>query len=665
MADTTETPPSRKVGLTEGVNRPVFLWSAGITLLFVLSGVIAPEASAATFAAVQSWIVTELGWIYLLAVAIFLMLMLYLGVSSYGNIKLGPNHSEPDFSYPAWFSMLFAAGMGIGLVFFGVAEPVNHFTKPPVGDPATAAAARTAMEISYFHWGLHAWAVYAVIGLSLAYFSYRHGLPLTMRSALYPIIGDRIYGPIGNAVDIFAVIGTLFGVATSLGLGVLQVNAGFAHVLGWPMDFWVQLPLIVVITGMATISVATGLDKGIKFLSNLNMFMAIALMAFVFIMGPTTFLLRAFVQNLGTYLDNFVLRTFYMYAYAPNEQPAEWLGDWTLFYWGWWIAWSPFVGMFIARISRGRTIRQFILGVLLVPAGFSFAWMTVFGDTALAMHLTGQTTAVSDAVAKDVTLALFVFLEQFPAGVYVSWFAMALIVFFFVTGADSSALVIDTLTSGGRDDGPVARRVFWAITGGVIGAVLLAAGGLDALQTASIAGALPFTFVMLLMCWGLFQGLRREGVRQNALVQSLRPRKSVSWQRQLHGIISYPRKSEVAKFLAEVATPALEDVVAELNKRSLEAEIHHDDNRLKMIVTPGGEEEFSYGIRIRPYDMPSYSFIESQSNRQSADKYYRAEVFLSDGGQDYDVMGLTREELIQDVLAQYDRHFQYLHAVRA
>ncbi|MGV1872280.1 BCCT family transporter [Agrobacterium rosae] len=661
-----QTPEVRKrVGLTEGVNKPVFIWSVALTLIFVIAGVVAPEGSAAFFSSMQSWIVAELGWVYLLSVAIFLMFMLYLGFSSHGKIKLGPNHSEPDYSYGAWFSMLFAAGMGIGLVFFGVAEPVKHFTAPPVGDPATIEAARTAMEISYFHWGLHAWAVYAVIGLSLAYFSFRHGLPLTMRSALYPLIGDRIYGPIGNAVDIFAVIGTLFGVATSLGLGVLQVNAGFNHVLGWPISFWIQLPLIVVITGMATVSVATGLDKGIKFLSNLNMLMAVALMLFVFVMGPTTFLLRAFVQNLGAYLDQFVLRTFYMYAYAPNQGPADWLGDWTLFYWGWWIAWSPFVGMFIARISRGRTIREFIAGVLLVPTGFSFAWMTVFGDTALSMHLTGATTAVSEAVANDVTLALFVFLEQFPLGVYVSWFAMALIVFFFVTGADSSALVIDTLTSGGREDGPTARRVFWAIVSGIIGAILLSTGGLDALQTASIAGALPFTFVMLLMCWGLWKGLQREGLRQNALVQSLRPRQSASWQRQLQGILNHPGKAETERFLQETATPALEAVALELEKRSLTSKLDKEADRIKLTVTPGEAEEFIYGIRMRRYETPGYSFFESQSNRQKAEYYYRAEVLLADGGQDYDVMGFTKEELIQDVLLQYDRHFQYLHAIRA
>ncbi|MBC9178496.1 BCCT family transporter [Pseudoroseomonas ludipueritiae] len=662
MSATSDPSPAPRKGLMEGVNRPVFFWAAGITAVFVLAGIVAPGASAAFFSTLQAWIVADFGWFYLLSVAIFLLFMLLLGFTGHGRVKLGPNHSEPDYSYGAWFSMLFAAGMGIGLVFFGVAEPIKHFTTPPVGDPATVEAARTAMQISYFHWGLHAWAVYAVIGLSLAYFSYRHGLPLTMRSALYPIIGERIHGPIGHAVDIFATIGTLFGVATSLGLGVLQVNAGFNHVMGWPIAFWVQLPLIAVITAMATISVATGLDKGIKFLSNLNMVMASALMLFIFVVGPTTFLLRAFVQNLGAYLDQFILRTFYMYAYAPNDVPAEWLGDWTLFYWGWWVAWSPFVGMFIARISRGRTIREFVMGVLLVPAGFSFAWMTVFGDAAIFLHLYQGNTAVSDAVARDVTLALFVFLEQYPLGTYVSWFAMALIVFFFVTGADSSALVIDTITSGGREDGPVWRRVFWAILGGVIAAVLLSTGGLDALQTASIASALPFTMVMLVMCWGLWRGLQREGLRQDALAQSLRPRQGLSWQRQLHGILAHPRRPEAERFLRDTAQPVLEAVAAELRQRGLEAEVTVREDRLHLTAMPGSPEEFQYGVRLRRYETPSYAYMEREKDHEH---FFRAEVFLETGGQDYDVMGFTRDELMQDVLQQYDRHFQYLHAVRA
>ncbi|MFC4168098.1 BCCT family transporter [Teichococcus aestuarii] len=640
----------------------VFIGSAALTLAFVLFGALAPDAAGATFGAVQGWITADLGWFYLLTVAVFLLFVIYLAISRHGLVRLGPNHSEPDFSYASWFAMLFSAGMGIGLVFFGVAEPVTHFMAPPEGEPATIAAARAAMRLSYFHWGLHAWAIYAVVGLALAYFSFRHGLPLTVRSALYPLVGDRIHGPIGHAVDIFAVIGTMFGVATSLGLGALQVNAGLSHVLGVPVGFGVQVLLIAGITALATLSVASGLDKGIKLLSNGNLIMAAALMLFVFVVGPTTFLLRTFVQNLGGYIDQFALRTFHMYAYDPNS----WLGDWTLFYWGWWIAWSPFVGMFIARISRGRTIREFVLGVLLVPTGFTFAWMTVFGDSALWLHLNGVTTAVSTAVQNDVTLALFVFLEQFPLATLSSWLAMVLIVTFFITSADSAALVVSTITAGGRTDVPLWQRIFWAVSSGVIAAVLLASGeGLRALQTAAIASALPFAVVMLLICYGLLRGLQREGLRQDALAQNLPPRQGRSWQRQLQGILSHPSQAEVARFLDEVAAPALRAVAEELRGRGLSAELEAREGRLRLVSMPGAPEEFHYGLRLRRYAMPSFSYFESGPDVAPREHYWRAEVFLEDGSQDYDVMGLTREELIQDVLAQYDRHFQFLHALRS
>ncbi|WP_367614518.1 BCCT family transporter [Teichococcus coralli] len=643
------------------VNPTVFIGSAALILLFVLFGVLAPQAAAATFSAVQRWITDELGWFYLLVVTGFLIFVAALAVSGYGRIRLGPNHSEPEFSYGAWFAMLFSAGMGIGLVFFGVAEPVTHFMVPPEGEPASIAAARAAMRLSYFHWGLHAWAIYSVIGLSLAYFSFRHGLPLSLRSALYPLIGERIHGWIGHTVDIFAILGTMFGVATSLGLGALQVNAGLAHVLGVPVGFGVQVVLIAVITALATLSVVSGLDKGIKLLSNANLIMACALLVFVFAVGPTTFLLRTFVQNLGGYIDQFAQRSLYMYAYDPND----WLRDWTLFYWGWWIAWSPFVGMFIARISRGRTIREFTLSVLLVPAGFTFAWMTVFGDSAIYLHMTGATQAVSQAVQNDVSLALFVFLEQYPLATISSWVAMVLIVTFFITSADSAALVVSTIAAGGRDDVPVLQRIFWAVSSGVIAAVLLASGGLQALQTAAIASALPFAIVMLLICYGLWRGLQREGLRQNALATNLPPRQGLSWQRQLHGILAHPRKDEVLRFLEETAAPALEAVAAELRGRGLGAEVHRREGRLRLISMPGAPEEFHYGIRMREYAMPSFNYFESAPERERHEHYYRAEVFLEDGSQDYDVMGFSRQEMIQDVLAQYDRHFQYLHAVHS
>ncbi len=335
------------------INPPVFLISAGLTLIFVCFATLFTESAAELFGHVQSRITDSMGWFYILAVATFLIFVIYLGVSALGTIKLGPDHSEPDYTYLSWFAMLFSAGMGIGLMFFGVAEPVMHYLEPPVGESGTPQAAREAMKITFFHWGLHAWGIYAVVAISLAYFAYRHNLPLTIRSAFYPLIGERIYGPLGHAIDIFAVLGTMFGVATSLGLGVTQVNAGLEYLFGVPIAAWVQILLIALITAVATVSVVLGLDGGIRRISELNMILAVGLLLFALVTGPTIFLLQTFTQNTGGYISNLAEMTFNLYAYDPTD----WLGGWTLFYWGWWIAWSPFVGMFIARVSRGRTIR--------------------------------------------------------------------------------------------------------------------------------------------------------------------------------------------------------------------------------------------------------------------------------------------------------------------
>jgi choline/glycine/proline betaine transport protein len=498
--------PQPAAGRKAEINPPVFFVSAGLILAFALFGALAPETANRVFTTVQALIVADFGWFYIAAVAGFLIFAIVLMFSRYGDVKLGPDDSEPDYSYLSWFAMLFSAGMGIGLIFFGVAEPIQHYASPPVGEGKTIAAAREAMVLTFFHWGLHAWAIYIVVGLALAYFAFRRGLPLTIRSALYPLIGKRIYGPIGHAVDIFAVLGTMFGVATSLGLGVLQVNAGFNHLFGLPTSIPVQLVLIAAITGMATLSVVAGLDKGVKRLSELNIILAGLLLAFVLVTGSTVFLLQAFVQNIGTYLGEVVPRTFRLYAYEPNP----WLGNWTLFYWGWWIAWSPFVGMFIARISRGRTIREFIGGVLLVPTLFTFLWMTVFGNTAIALDMAG-TAAIADTVANNLPVALFETLEQLPFATIVSGIATLLIITFFVTSADSGALVIDMITSGAAENPPVWQRVFWAVSAGAVGAVLLVAGGLQALQTAAIASALPFAVVMVFICYGLLRALQTEG----------------------------------------------------------------------------------------------------------------------------------------------------------
>ena len=654
MTDQQPTPgEGGKPRVRMQVNPPVFFISAALILAFVLFGAVFPQQAGSVFDALQARIVHDFGWFYILAVALFLIFVLFLMFSRYGDVRLGPDDSEPEYSYLSWFAMLFSAGMGIGLLFFGVAEPIQHYAKPPVGEGGTVEAARQAMILTFFHWGVHAWAIYIVVGLALAYFAFRRGLPLTLRSGLFPLIGNRIYGPIGHAIDIFAVLGTMFGVATSLGFGVLQVNAGFSHLFGLPVNTTVQVILIAVITGMATLSAGTGLDKGVKRLSELNIILAIALLIFVLCAGSTVFLLQAYVQNIGAYLGAVVQRTFRMYAYEPNA----WLGEWTLFYWGWWISWSPFVGMFIARISRGRTIREFITGVLLVPVLFTFLWMTVFGNTAISLDLSGAAPIVQ-SVANNMPVALFEVLEQLPLSVIASGIATLLVITFFVTSADSGALVIDMITSGAVPNPPVWQRIFWAICAGVVAAVLLLAGGLKALQTAALASALPFAVVMLFIGYGLLRALQTENKGQ-AMDLSLAAGmpssdEGLSWQQRLASITGFYDKQEITAFLGGTVQPALEAIAAQMRENGLVPELTQGEERLELQVPHGDRGTFRYTVRARSYRSPSFAWAESR-NGPPENRHYRAMASSSEGEQQHDVTGYTSEQLINELLNQYAR----------
>ncbi len=650
------------------INPPVFFISAALIIVLVAFAALYPELADRKFKALQQGIFTNASWFYILAVALILMSVTYLGLSRYGNIKLGPDHAQPDFSYVSWFAMLFSAGMGIGLMFFGVAEPVMHYLSPPVGTPETVEAAKQAMRLTFFHWGLHAWAIYAIVALILAFFSYRHGLPLTLRSALYPIIGDRIYGPIGHAVDIFAVIGTVFGVATSLGYGVLQVNAGLNHLFGLPINATVQVILIVVITGLATLSVVSGLDKGIRILSELNLGLAVLLLVLVAALGPTVLLLKSFVENTGGYLSEIVSKTFNLYAYEPKS--SNWLGGWTLLYWGWWLSWSPFVGMFIARVSRGRTIREFVTGVLFVPAGFTLLWMTVFGNSAINLIMVDGARDLANTVQNDVALALFNFLEHFPFSTILSFIAMAMVVVFFVTSADSGAMVVDTLASGGSDQTPVWQRIFWASMMGLVAIALLLAGGLSALQTVTIASALPFSMILLVSIYGLLKALRIDAYKRDSQVMTtIAPtaaRNPISWQRRLRNIAYFPKRSQVKRFVSEVVQPAMTLVEAELAKQNTTSSIDDtQDDRIRFEVDLGEDLNFVYEVRLRAYIQPAFALAGlKDEERDEEHKYYRGEVHLKEGGQDYDVMGWTQEQVIHDILDQYEKHLHFLHLVR-
>jgi choline/glycine/proline betaine transport protein len=603
-----------------------------------------------------------MGWLYMGSVAGFFLLVLYLAFSRFAHLKLGADDSEPEYGYGSWFAMLFSAGMGIGLLFFGVSEPMTHFLSPPVGDGGTIDAARNAMQATFFHWGLHAWAIYIIIGLSLAYFAFRHDLPLTLRSALYPLIGDRIYGRLGDAVDIFAILGTMFGVATSLGIGVMQVNAGLNYLFGLPVSITVQVVLIGAITCAATVSVVAGLDAGIRRLSELNLLLAVLLLLFVLIAGPTVVLLSSFIQNIGMYLSGFVDMTFRLYAYEPND----WIGNWTLFYWAWWVSWSPFVGMFIARISRGRTIREFILGVLLVPSGFTFLWFTVFGNSGLWLEMHAAGIGLATAVETNMPTAIFVLLEQLPFTTITSALATMLIVTFFVTSSDSGSLVIDIISSGGAENPPVWQRIFWALSEGAVAATLLLAGGLAALQTAAITSALPLIIVMLLVCYGLMKALNAEpsvrGVRPIATSSvPVAAAGSKAWQLRLKAMLGRFREGEAQDYLATTARQAMDEVLAQLTTQNiLQAGIEEDENLIRLTAGQGEEFDFLYEIKLREYSLPSVAFPELPT-KKSERNYWRAEVTLLEGAQQYDVAGYSKEELMSDILTQFENHLHLLH----
>ncbi|MGG4443528.1 glycine betaine uptake BCCT transporter [Brevibacillus fortis] len=483
-----------------------FLISLAIVFVIVLFGAISPELFASAASHVLKVTTTNFGWFYLIVTFGFLIFCIFLAFSRYGQIPLGSDDDEPEYSLPTWFAMLFSAGMGIGLVFWGVAEPVSHYFSPPAGVTGqTTEAAQTALRYAFFHWGLHPWGIYALIALALAYFQFRKGAKGLISSTFGPLLGERIHGPIGKGIDILAVIATVFGVATSLGLGTLQINGGLSHLFGLPSNTTVQIVIISIITVLFLLSATTGLDRGIKYLSNTNLVLALLLLLLTLVLGPTSFIFDAFTSTLGSYLNNLISMSLRL---TPFTQ-GTWVANWTLFYWSWWIAWAPFVGMFIARVSKGRTIKEFVICVMLVPSLLSFIWFSVFGGTALHLEIFDQ-APIGAAVQRDISTALFLALEQLPMGYILAVVAILLIITFFITSADSAIFVLGMLSSDGNLDPSNRVKFTWGVLQSAIAIVLLLSGGLEGLQTASIVAALPFTVIMVLMCFSLVMALQEE-----------------------------------------------------------------------------------------------------------------------------------------------------------
>ena len=501
---------SSKFGIDFDLHGKVFMFSSLIILVFVVLTLALPEQMDPLFSGAKNWLTEHLSWVFLFAANIFVLLTVGLIFTPLGKVRLGGVDAKPDFSYAGWFAMLFAAGMGIGLMFYGVAEPLTHFSTSfegssfaPLGgaEGDTAGAISLSMAATIYHWGLHPWATYAVVALALALFSYNKGLPLTMRSIFYPILGERIWGWPGHLIDILAVFATLFGLATSLGLGATQASAGLNYLFGIPNNNVTMVVLILGITLVALGSVVAGVDKGVQRLSQLNMGLAFLLLTFVIAVGPTLAIATGFFDNLLAYFQNLPAL-----SNPFGREDSDFVGGWTAFYWAWWISWSPFVGMFIARVSRGRTVREFLIAVLLVPMLVSVLWMTAFGGTAIEQLNSGFEGAKNAANE----LQLFEMLGQLPLSSITSFVGIVLVMVFFITSSDSGSLVIDSITSGGKVDAPKPQRIFWALLEGFIAIALLLGGGLGALQAAVLSTGLPFALILLAGCYSIVKGLMSE-----------------------------------------------------------------------------------------------------------------------------------------------------------
>lgn len=674
------SPAVQETGGRSGSDEPirpnwtVFVGSAVGVLAISIWALVSPHGAEAALGAVVGWISANLGWFYILTATVVIVFVLVVAFSKQGTIRLGPDHSRPQYPLFSWAAMLFAAGIGVDLMYFSVLEPVTQYFTPPQGSGESAEAARQAIVWTLFHYGITGWAMYALMGMAFGYFAYRFNLQLSIRAALYPIIGKRIHGAAGDAVDIAAMLGTVFGVATSLGIGVVQINYGLQFLFGIGQSTAMQSALIGISVLIAILSATSGVDKGIRRLSELNVLLAVLLMAYVLVMDRTDFLLNALVTNVGDYASRFVGLTL---DAMPYDHPDDWMGAWTLFFWAWWVAWCPFVGLFLARISRGRTLREFVLGTLTIPFLFILMWVSVFGNAALG-RIYGGDRGFSDAVMADPNGAFYTLLTQYPAANIAIGVATLTGLLFYVTSADSGALVMSNFSSRIPDahrDGPNWMRIVWALVTGLITLAMLNIGGIATLQSATIVFGLPFALVLYLVMIGLWKALRLErhrmdsretayaGVRAANRDGGIGPQASArSWRQRLARSVSFPGRKAVDRYVAETVVPALEEVAGALREAGVQAVVERGTDSATGLPYAGltermdGEQDFVY--QVYPLGRPTPGYLLAAPGPE--DEYYRLEPFGLTGSRGYDVYGYTHEQLIHDVLDNHERHLEFI-----
>lgn len=652
------------------INWHVLIISAVIVLAFSVWAMAMPVYAEDTLHKVVTWIATNLGWYYVLTMTLVIVFVLWVALSKEGSVRLGPDHSRPQYNLFTWVAMLFAAGVGIDMLFYSVTGPITQYMAPPAATPESAAAAQDAVVWTMFHYGIAGWSVYALLGMAMGYFSYRWGMPLSIRAALYPLLGKRVRGALGDAIDVVTLVGTVFGVATSMGIGVVLLNVGFAWIFGLQEGLALQIALVVVAVVMTVAATTSGVDKGIRIISELNLWAAGAMMLYILITGETSFLLNALVENIGRFIVTFPERTLATFAYEADG--AQWMAGWTLFFWAFWLAWGPFVGLFLARISRGRTLREFVIAAITAPVLCDFFIVSIFGNSALRKVLDGNTEFGQLAV-DNPEHGWYALLEMFPGAPFLIGLATLSGLLFYLTSANSGAMVMSNFSSSIPDpsvDGAKWLRIFWALLTALLTVAMLMAGGVVTMEYATLIFALPVTVIVYLVMASFSKVLRMERSEREGQIMHRRslaatgghvPEKT--WRQRLAQARSYPSKKSVAQFVDKVVVPALTDVASEFKRLGypggLTATPNTETNITEhtLVVSLAGHRQFHYRVAAVEAPVPMFG---GRSVQREIDVYYRLEVFTQTGSEGYDLMGLTQQQVINDVLDRYEAHLSFL-----
>ncbi|MET3812074.1 choline BCCT transporter BetT [Arthrobacter sp. UYEF3] len=651
------------------VNWRVFIIASCIIITFSAWAMVTPTGAAATMKNVVAWIAQNLGWFYVLTVTVVIVFVLWVAFSKEGSVRLGPDHSRPQYKLFTWVAMLFAAGVGIDMLFFSVTGPISQYMKPPSGPGQSQASAQDAVVWTMFHYGIAGWAMYALLGMAMGYFAYRWGMPLSIRAALYPLLGKRVRGGIGDTIDILTLVGTVFGVATSMGIGVVLLNVGFALLFGLQQGLGLQIALVIVAVVMTIAACTSGVDKGIRWISELNIWSAAAMLLYILVTGQTSFLLNALVENIGRFIFTLPDRTLQTFAYEAGG--SEWMAGWTLFFWAFWMAWGPFVGLFLARISRGRTLREFVIAAITAPVLCDFLIVSIFGNSAMHEVLSGNTEFAQLAIASPEQ-GWYALLKMFPGAGFLIGLGTLSGLLFYLTSANSGAMVMSNFSSSIPDpsqDGAKWLRIFWAVLTALLTIAMLVAGGVTTMEYATLIFALPVTIIAFLVMASFSKALRmeraeREGhvLRRQATAAhgGLVPERS--WRQRLAGMRSYPSKKQAAQFMERVAQPALADVVREFSQQGYQATLDSIPNEEtgisshRLLVIIPDHRNFDYEVQALEVPVPMFG---GRMSRET-DVYYRVEVFTQTGSEGYDLMGVTHQQIIDDVLDRYEAHLGFL-----